>query len=569
MRVSSKVSRGLVEAVDVVGIDRARLMAGFAFDPREPELDWDTFAALLERASELLGGDVERIRGIGRSLVRGPSWTTMQAFARAVVSLPSLYEIGARWIAPASFPHLPLDQTFLGDNRLRARGSIAPPHAPSAPFFHVFEGVLLELPVLLGLPRARLVSSAVSPRSFETVVDIPPSRSLFGRARRSVHALVNARATLEMLEQQREQLEVGLASFQRSTEEIQDLFDRLPDLVVIHREGTILWKNRAVLKTLDYEDADNLVGRPLLDLVAPVSHELVRKRMTGAADRDAPDLIECWLLTREGRSVLVEVSPSQIVRFNGKAARLVVGRDVTERIRLQQQLHTADRMASIGMLAAGVAHEVNNPLAYVLNNVEMAMTALTPLGEATQQSREALGVALEGVAHIRSIVRDLLVLSRVDDHALGPVDVRAVVESTLILAAKTISERALLTCEYHPVPLARGTVSRLGQVLLNLLANAVEAMPAETPEANVLRVLVHTDKSGCAVVEVSDNGVGILPEHAARIFDPFFTTKPFGSGTGLGLAISQRLVAEIGGELTFESTPRRGSTFRLKLAVCD
>lgn len=311
------------------------------------------------------------------------------------------------------------------------------------------------------------------------------------------------------------------------------------------------------------------MGRALLDVVAPVSQDYVRRPMSGDSDGNLPDLMESRLLTSNGSAVLVEVSPSQIVHFGGKPARLVVGRDVTERIRLQQQLFTADRMASIGMLAAGIAHEVNNPLAYVLNNVEIAMKALAPLGETTQRSRDALAVALEGVDHIRTIVRDLLMLSRVDDRTVGPVDVRSVVESTLALAAKKISERATLTCEYEPVPLALGTGARLGQVLLNLLANALEAMPEGARETNALGVVVRSGPGGTAVVEVSDNGTGILPEHAARIFDPFFTTKPFGSGTGLGLSISQRLVAESGGELTFASVPQHGSTFRVILPPAD
>jgi len=353
-------------------------------------------------------------------------------------------------------------------------------------------------------------------------------------------------------------------------EEICEIFDRLPDLVIIHRDGVILWINRAVAKVLEYQHADDLTGRPVLDLVDPISHDAVRARMASPYDPTATDLVECWLRTRSGRGVFVEVSPSQLVTMAGKPARLVVGRDMTDRMRLQQQLLTADRMASIGMLAAGVAHEVNNPLADVLNNVEMARKSLAPLGEPAEASRAALGVALEGIAHIRSIVRDLLMLSRVDDRSVGPVDVRAVVESTLVLAAKTISERAELTCEYHEVPLVQATPARLGQVLLNLLANAVEAMPEETLATNALRVVVRSDlRKAAAVVEVSDNGIGILPEHASRIFDPFFTTKAFGAGTGLGLAISQRLVAEIGGELTFESVPQQGSTFRVTLPVSD
>jgi signal transduction histidine kinase len=236
---------------------------------------------------------------------------------------------------------------------------------------------------------------------------------------------------------------------------------------------------------------------------------------------------------------------------------------------MQQQLLIADRMASIGMLAAGVAHEVNNPLAYVLNNIEIAIKGLAPLGEAASQSREVLGVALEGVDRIRTIVRDLLAFSRVDDAAIGPISVLDVVESTLALAGKDIAERAVLTFEHEPVVPVAGSVARLGQVLLNLITNALESMRSNVRADNSIHVVVRPSGAGGAVIEVTDNGVGIPVEHAARIFDPFFTTKPMGKGTGLGLAISQRLVAEMHGHLTFESAPLRGSTFRVTLATWE
>ncbi len=351
----------------------------------------------------------------------------------------------------------------------------------------------------------------------------------------------------------------------RAMNDALDLLDRLPDFVIVHRAGTLLWMNRINLKTLGYERLDEVVGRPLLDLVEPESRALVAERMRKAVDADVPELSETRLVARDGRVVVVEFSPPKHVTFEGNPARLIVARDVTERSRLQHRLQITDRMASIGMLAAGVAHEVNNPLAYVLNNIEIAMRLLAPLGDATSQSRAALSVALEGVDRIRTIVRDLLALSRVEDVVLGPVDVLAIVESTLTLASKTISEHAVLAFEPHAVPLARGNVARLGQVLVNLLTNALESMPSVSSRDNELRVVVRPSIEGDVVVEVSDNGVGIAPAHVARIFEPFFTTKSPQSGTGLGLAICERLVTEMGGTISVESIPSKGSTFRVTL----
>ena len=574
MRVSSKLAVQLFEACGAVGIAREDIIsavhadsAAALTDPRGT-IEWDTLAALFDRVWVIVDGDVDRMRSVGRAVVHAPSYAILRRLARTVVSANTIYDAGCRWVAPAMLPHLPVEQTPLTASRLRIVGRIPEPHAPSVAFLHFFEGVLVEIPHLLALERAKIVTSDATPRKLDVVIELPRPPSFIGRVRRVFHIATGSSGALDVLEGQRTELAESLQAIQRSTNEIRAVFDHLPVLVIIHREGTILWKNRAVVKTLGYEGCDDLVGRPLFDLVDPSMRDIVRERMR-AAPGDTPALMEGRLLRRDGTIVVTEVFRTQVVTFDGEPARMIVGQDIAERVRLQQQLLIAARMASIGMLAAGVAHEVNNPLAYVLNNVEIAMKQLAPLGETTRQGREALGVALEGVDRIRTMVRDLLALSRVDDPPVGPVDVVAVVESTLALARKEIAERAELVYEHEPVPLVRGTVARLGQVLLNLFANALEALPDGERAANELRVVVRPSAANGAVVEVSDNGVGIAPEHAERLFDPFFTTKAPGSGTGLGLFISQRLVAEMGGELTFESALKRGSTFRVTLPAAD
>jgi PAS domain S-box-containing protein len=570
MRVSSKLAVQLFEAASAVGIRRDALMSAVppesspALDEDDGSIEWDTLIALFERLWVIVEGDAERMRDIGRALVHAPSFILLRQLARTVVSAQSLYKAWSRWIAPAALPHLMLVETRVSSSRLRFVGSVPEPYVTSIAFIHFFEGGLTELPSLLALERATIVESTVTPRTIDITIDLPASSSILGRLKRVVRAAVSSGEALDLLEVQRSELAYGLQAMQRSSREIQQVFDRLPVLVLIHRDGTILWRNRAAARTLGYDGDDGLVGRTLFELVEPSAEAEFRARMRVPVDQ-TPELAEVRLVKRDGDIVVTELFPTQVVTFEGEPARMLVGRDATDRVRLQQQLLTSARMASIGMLAAGVAHEVNNPLAYVLNNVEIAMKQLTPLGDATRQGREALGVALEGVDRIRTIVRDLLALSRVDDVAIGPVDVPVVVESTLTLARKEIADRAQLVYEHEPVPLARGTVARVGQVLLNLLANALEALPDGARETNELRVVVRSSPEGGVLVEVSDNGVGIAPEHAPRVFDPFFTTKAPGRGTGLGLAITQRLVLEMGGELSFESVAKRGSTFRVTL----
>jgi PAS domain S-box-containing protein len=567
MRVSANLVRVLLEGAETVGVRPGQLGLDRAYLSRlGRNAEWQTLAELVDRLAVLLEHDVERLRGVGRSFVRAPSWGFLRGVARTVVSPLRIYDAGTHWLGPASLPHMPLEQIVVSENRLRFRGGIPEPHTPCEPFFHLFEGVLEEIPTLLGLPRAQIRSSHTTPRTLDVVIEVPRSLSLVDRAKRLVRGLLFAGDAVRLLEDQRSELEQGIASLQRANSEAHALFDRLPDLVLIHRNGTVLWINRTVVETLGYEEATEIIERSFFDFVDPSSHALLRSRMhTLMQGRSPPELMEATFLRRDGTPVLVEIFPSEIVSYRGQTARLVFGRDITERVRLQRQLLTADRMASIGMLAAGVAHEVNNPLGYVLNNIEIARKKLGPLGDATRQSHEALGVALEGVDRIRTIVRDLLELSRVDSVAVGPVDVRAVVESTLALAAQKIDERATLRAAYEPVAHARGTASRLGQVLINLVSNALESMPPESRPSNRLDVSVRSSPVGGAIVEVADNGIGIASAHLARIFDPFFTTKRAGAGTGLGLSISQRLVAEMGGALTFDSSPGSGSTFRITL----
>jgi signal transduction histidine kinase len=236
---------------------------------------------------------------------------------------------------------------------------------------------------------------------------------------------------------------------------------------------------------------------------------------------------------------------------------------------MQQRLNVADRLASMGLLAAGVAHEVNNPLAYVLNNIEMARKELAGLGPEADRSRHVLSVALEGVDRIRTIVRDLLMLARGESGPVAAIDLENVVESTLTLAAREIERTARLARDFRPVPPVEATDARIAQLLLNLFANALEAMRGRPTDENLLEVRIAPAADGRVLLEVSDTGRGIAPRDLPHLFEPFFTTKPSGQGTGLGLSIAQRLVSELGGEIRVTSRVGRGTTFRVLLPPAE
>jgi PAS domain S-box-containing protein len=243
-----------------------------------------------------------------------------------------------------------------------------------------------------------------------------------------------------------------------------------------------------------------------------------------------------------------------------------IARDVTaereaaaELDRLRRQLMLADRLASVGTLAAGVAHEINNPLAYVCSNLDMLIEQLA--GEALQMAREAR----EGADRIRTIVRGLKTFSRSEAERRHTIDVIPVIELSINMANNEIRHRAQLVRDYGPIPPVEADDSRLGQVFINLLVNAAQAISDHDAERNEIRIITSTDTAGNAVIEVCDTGRGIPPDALEHIFEPFFTTKPAGVGTGLGLSICHTIVSAMGGQIVARNRPTGGASFRLTL----
>ncbi len=356
------------------------------------------------------------------------------------------------------------------------------------------------------------------------------------------------------------------------------LVEHLPDNIIVHRDGLIVYVNPSTLAYLGYERPEDLVGLPVRSITHPEDRDGVTERIQAIAD-DPGDMglpREQRLLRRNGSVVTAEFI-ARLVVFEGKPAVLAVARDVTERKQMQSRLMLTDRMASVGTLAAGVAHEINNPLAYVIANlgfVSEEVSALaseyrdetnlsTRLGELEATLREAR----EGADRVRQIVRELKAFSRPDEDRRGPVEVRRVLESAINMAWNEIRHRARLIKDYGETPAVMANESRLGQAFLNLLVNAAQAIPEGKADHNTIRVTTRVDDLGRVVVEVRDTGVGIPPDVLPRIFDPFFTTKPLGVGTGLGLSICHGIIAGFGGEITVESKVAVGSTFRIVLGA--
>jgi PAS domain S-box-containing protein len=300
------------------------------------------------------------------------------------------------------------------------------------------------------------------------------------------------------------------------------------------------------------------------------------ENLSALLDDTAPFFeLEVPVVTGVGESRWMLLRGRVVSRERGGEALRALGTisDVTERNRLKAGLALADRMASVGTLAAGVAHEMNNPLTYVTANLAHARDLIARTGalreaplqisSLLEQLRGALDDALQGAERVARIVRDLKTFSRDDERRL-PVDARAALESAIQLARGEIKKRARLVLDLEDVPLVDGSESRVGQVFLNLLVNAAQAIPEGAAERNEIRVSSRL-RQGSVEIAVEDTGCGIPREVLARIFDPFFTTKPVGTGTGLGLAICHEIVAAFGGEIGVESEVGQGSRFTVRL----
>ncbi len=268
---------------------------------------------------------------------------------------------------------------------------------------------------------------------------------------------------------------------------------------------------------------------------------------------------------RDGSTFPVEVTVF-LRRFIGQDYLVVVAREITERKNLQAQLTQSDRLASVGVLAAGVAHEINNPLVYIMNNLSYV---LAHLPEGLDELGNALREARSGAERVRDIVQDLKTFSRSDSEKMEPMDVRAILDSTIKVAHNEIRHRAQLVRNYSDIPLVDAN-ARLGQVFLNLILNAAHAIGEGDVSNNQIAVSVdRRDGTREVLVSVHDTGAGIPQERLAKIFDPFFTTKPMGLGTGLGLSICRNITEALGGRIEVTSQVGVGSTFTVVLPYSE
>ena len=359
------------------------------------------------------------------------------------------------------------------------------------------------------------------------------------------------------------QLRVKANELDRMREFSENILESLNDgIAVVNRDDRVLRWNRRLedLYGLRHEEA---AGRPLADIFDDGFFDVLRN-----ARRDSPDGAAVYrvpLRTRHApaRSVLVNVATTPLRDAAGAiTGSILIVEDISARVQLEEQLQISEKMASIGLLAAGVAHEVNTPLTGISSFVQMLMDGAEPDDPKT----EVLEKIEKQTFRAARIVNGLLNLARPAQVERGPVDVNAVIHDVLsLLDHQMRTGRIQVRKELATVaPIVDGTEYKLQQVFLNLFLNARDAMP----KGGWLTIVTRADGPN-ALVEVADTGSGIPTEQLSRIYDPFFTTKEIGKGTGLGLSITYGIVQEHDGTIACESAPGQGTRFSLTLPLAS
>ncbi len=302
----------------------------------------------------------------------------------------------------------------------------------------------------------------------------------------------------------------------------------------------------------------NALRRKLGEVLPP---DLVAEISSRAAADHVSGIYKFRLNTSSGRHLIINASIAPLVGKNGaRLGRLILLDDITQRMRLEEQMVQTEKLTSLGLLAAGVAHEVNTPLAVISNYIQMLAKQI-PADDPRQKTIERI---VKQTFRASEIVNNLLNFSRTGAAEFVEVDLNSVLEETLTLVQHPLKTARVNVIKNYKeqLPPVLGSITRLQQVFLNLFMNARDAMP------NGGMVEVRTAaQNGSVEVEVTDTGTGIPPENLHRIFDPFFTTKASGRGTGLGLSVSYGIIKEHAGKVDVRSTPGKGTSFRLEFPV--
>jgi PAS domain S-box-containing protein len=364
--------------------------------------------------------------------------------------------------------------------------------------------------------------------------------------------------------EERERAEVARLSREAQGRErfIRGVVESIRDgVMVLDRDGRVVAWNRAMEERYDVRAGD-VVGRSFFDVFPNSRREgiatPIERLLAGASEEITLDTVEHETL-KKGR-VILNIRGSLLRERMAPSGAVLLIEDITDRVALERSTRQAEKLAALGTLGAGLAHELNNPIGIITSRIELMLEEAQRAGDFPEETVEDLQVLHRNAQRVARIAGSLLSFARQSQEDMGPVDLNHIVEETLLLVEKTATKEGIVINRRlsSNLPKMWGDSNALQQVVLNLLTNARDALGGEG------EIIITTRLQGeplSVVLEVSDNGPGIPPEILPKIFDPFYTTKP--QGTGLGLSVTYGIVRDHRGTIDVQSRPGRGTTFVL------
>ena len=343
----------------------------------------------------------------------------------------------------------------------------------------------------------------------------------------------------------------------QSEERYRRLISVSPLAVIVNRGNRVIFINDAGVRLFGAVKAEEILGKSPVDLFHPESRALVGKRISQLLE-GSPNVpvVEEKIVTLDGTSIDVEVNAARFMDEEGPAIVAMIW-DVSERKRLQEQLRRTERIAELGTLASGMAHEIGTPMNVILGRAEYLMDRVKD--EPVKRGLQTIVVQVE---RITRVMNQLLAFARRKSPDRGPVALKAIIENSVEMFQERLARNRVLVelKAEEPCPNVLADIDQMSQVLINLIMNAVHAMP----DGGTLRIGL-TQENDMVKLTVADTGHGIPQEALKKIFEPFFTTKEFGKGTGLGLTVVKGIIEEHQGSIAVESLPGGGTTFTILL----
>ena len=584
--VTADTARMVLDTLDARQLDAAVLWAGLPVERTRLRLsrariDWDVWVEMMARIDAAVGP-----AAMEQLFVAGSGRRTAHPFvdlANVFLSVRDLYALFARWGVSRSLMVLRARFESEGGARARFTVSVDETRRGSLPTLRFIAGSLRHLPGLQGLPPASIqLVEGCTPHRATYAITLPRERTLLARARRVVRVVSGATAALDELERQADEiaaknaaLERQLAETARAAATVRERDEWLGLALDAGRVG--IWRFDAATGRLRLSDGLGpllgLPGQTDIDVMAwtasiyPEDQPHIAAIMRAALAVGGPIEAAYRAVRPSGELGWVQIKGRVVVDpAGGPSYAIGSAVDTTANKLVETHLRFADRLIAAGTLAAGVAHEINNPLSYVLSSLELVRRRIQDQPRLAALVDDDLSDMADGLARIREVVAGLGTFARPEADTVMRIAPRDVCTAALRIASASVRHNATVSTIYaDDVPAVIGNPSRLGQVLVNLIVNASHAMPERPASRNRIEVHVHRLPTGEAAIAVRDNGTGIADDVLPRLFDPFFTTKPTGTGTGLGLAVCQGIVSSLQGRIDVTTQVGVGTTFTVVL----